>query len=80
MLLTMQETVMKNIDGVSKTQDSINNLKEHRKYQNGFVIFDVESNFEYIYPVFTLLSFFNFFKKYTILIEWFVVKTAIVHA
>ncbi len=51
------------IDGISKIRDSINNLKAYQKYQNGFVIFDAESNFEHIYPVFTLLSFFNFVKK-----------------
>ncbi len=63
MLLTVQGTVLKNIDETSKTPDSFNNLKEYQKYQNGFVIFDAESNFEHIYPLFTLLSFLNFVKK-----------------
>ncbi len=45
----------KNIDEISKTRHSINNLTEYQKYQTGFVLFDAESNFEYIYPVFTLL-------------------------
>ncbi len=41
----------------------INNLKLCQKYQNSFVISDEESNFEYIYPVFILLSVFSFVKK-----------------
>ncbi len=52
--------MIKNIDGISKTQHSINNLIEHQKYRTRFVIFDAESNFEHIYPVFTPLSFFSF--------------------
>ncbi len=52
-------TVIKNIDGASKARDSINNLKDRQKYWNSFVVFDGESNFEHIYPLFTLLSFFN---------------------
>ncbi len=46
--------MIKNIDGISKTQDSINNLRAYQKYQNSFVIFDTESNFEHIYPVYLI--------------------------
>ncbi len=63
MLLTMLGTAIKNIDWISKTRDSINNLKKYQKYQYSFVIFDAESNIEHICLVFTLLSFFNFVKK-----------------
>ncbi len=60
--------MIKNINGISKTQHSINNLPEHQKYQIVFVIFNAESNFEYIYPVFTLLPFFSFVRN-SILID-----------
>ncbi len=42
--------MIKNIDEISKSQDLTDNLKDYRKYQNSFVIFDAESNFEHIYP------------------------------
>ncbi len=44
---------MKNIDGISKTPDSIDNLKGYEKYQISFVSFDKESHFEHIYQVFS---------------------------
>ncbi len=56
MLLTMQGTLVKNIDGISKTRDSIHNLKEYQKYQNSFVIFDADSNFEHIYQMFSSVA------------------------
>ncbi len=68
MLLTMLGTMIENINEISKIQGSINNLKVYQKYQNSFVIFDAESNFDHIYSVVTLLSFFSFVKKETILI------------
>ncbi len=61
--------MIKKIDGISKTLYSNNNLTERQKYQTGFVIFDAESNFEHIHPVFTLLSFFSFVRKLTTLID-----------
>ncbi len=47
----MWGTAIENMDGISKTQKSIVNLKEYQKYQNSFVSFDAESNFEQIYNV-----------------------------
>ncbi len=48
--------MIKNIDGILKTRHSFNNLTEHEKYQTCF-IFGAESNFERIYPVFTVFIF-----------------------
>ncbi len=50
MLLTMLGTVIKNIDGISETRDSINNFTVSKELE-WFYIFDAESNFEHIYPV-----------------------------
>ncbi len=46
-----------------KNLTSINNLTDHQIYQTSFVIFDAESNFEYIYPVFYFVIIFQFCQK-----------------
>ncbi len=59
----MWVNVIKNIDRISKTGDSIYNLKVYQKYQNGFVIFDAELNFEHIYPLCLLCYHFSVLSK-----------------
>ncbi len=48
--------MIKNIDGISKIQNLINNLKYIKNIRT-------VSNFEHIHPLFTQLSFFSFVKK-----------------
>ncbi len=45
--------MIKNIDEIPKTRNSIDNLEDYQQYQNSFVIFDAESNFQHIYAVFS---------------------------